>query len=62
MACNYTGSAEQDLYLEMGELRDDNGKLTKMLCEACKSFEYNNRNIPPGIYEWWKKHKEQDAK
>jgi len=43
-------------------LRDENDKLTKMLCACCKSIDERSGTVPPIAGAWWKQHREADAR
>lgn len=57
MACFYMTESE-----ERSILKQDNNKLTQMLCLACQTLTRNKIAIPKSIAKWWEKHQEQDAK
>lgn len=47
---------------ELQELRADRDALTRMLCDALKDNDDRGTGIPESCAEWWRMHKDRDAK
>jgi len=68
MPCYYTGSAEGDALLAADEsinkARLDRLKLTRLLCDICKTLDECNGSflMSKELKSWWKKHSKQDKK